>query len=499
MKTKPFIITAFVMMVLLMSGILTKHYTAHSKTETMLTHHSQKQIDSIVHSAMRNGKIPGVSVLIIKDNKIFLNKGYGYANVSQKTKVTPRTRFEIASNTKAFTGYSVLQLAKEGKLNLNDKVSKYVPGFYMNYDDEKKDITIKQLLGHTSGIPSDITEEDHYSEDYNSIKNIVDYAKGKELNEAPGDAFEYSNMNYDILGLIVQNVSHQSYQSYIKEHILSPLNMKDTTFKTTSKKGKNEASGYELISGDTEKTTPEFNIGDTPSAFMMSSTKDLENWIKMQLEPSDKTRSIVEQSHQAISKSEGIADANGYGAGWFINSNDHTIYHTGTLDNFSSEILLNPKKSYGIVVLANMNSSQVTNLTDNLNSQILNNEHYTTIEQKIDQSANFNHTITILSCIGTFIFLILSLSRLNKLKLKRIVYDKRKIAFISFLLLLTLFVLFSIAIYLLPLFILGNASWTFVLSWLPIHAKWLIASFYIFMLMIMIWLSVVILTRQPKT
>ncbi|WP_126493692.1 serine hydrolase domain-containing protein [Staphylococcus caprae] len=499
MKTKPFIITAFVMMVLLMSGILTKHYTAHSKTETMLTHHSQKQIDSIVHSAMRNGKIPGVSVLIIKDNKIFLNKGYGYANVSQKTKVTPRTRFEIASNTKAFTGYSVLQLAKEGKLNLNDKVSKYVPGFYMNYDDEKKDITIKQLLGHTSGIPSDITEEDHYSEDYNSIKNIVDYAKGKELNEAPGDAFEYSNMNYDILGLIVQNVSHQSYQSYIKEHILSPLNMKDTTFKTTSKKGKNEASGYELISGDTEKTTPEFNIGDTPSAFMMSSTKDLENWIKMQLEPSDKTRSIVEQSHQAISKSEGIADANGYGEGWFINSNDHTIYHTGTLDNFSSEILLNPKKSYGIVVLANMNSSHVTNLTDNLNSQILNNDHYTTIEQKIDQSANFNHTITILSCIGTFIFLILSLSRLNKLKLKRIVYDKRKIAFISFLLLLTLFVLFSIAIYLLPLFILGNASWTFVLSWLPIHAKWLIASFYIFMLMIMIWLSVVILTRQPKT
>lgn len=138
MKTKPFIITAFVMMVLLMSGILTKHYTAHSKTETMLTHHSQKQIDSIVHSAMRNGKIPGVSVLIIKDNKIFLNKGYGYANVSQKTKVTPRTRFEIASNTKAFTGYSVLQLAKEGKLNLNDKVSKYVPGFYMNYDDEKR-------------------------------------------------------------------------------------------------------------------------------------------------------------------------------------------------------------------------------------------------------------------------------------------------------------------------------------------------------------------------
>ena len=90
------------------------------------------------------------------------------------------------------------------------------------------------MLGHTSGIPSDITEEDHYSEDYNSLK----YAKGKELNNAPGDSFEYSNMNYDILGLIIQNVSHQSYQSYIKEHILEPLHMRHTSFKTTSKKGK---------------------------------------------------------------------------------------------------------------------------------------------------------------------------------------------------------------------------------------------------------------------
>lgn len=498
MKKKHFIITFVAMMILLLSGILTKHYTAHSKTESMLTHYSQKQIDNIVHSAMGNGKIPGVSVLIIKDNKVYLNKGYGYANVDQKIKVTPHTKFEIASNTKAFTGYGILQLAKEGKLNLNDQVSKYIPDFYMTYNDEKKDITIKQLLGHTSGIPSDITEEDHYSEEYNSLKHIVEYAKGKELNNAPGDGFEYSNMNYDILGLIIQNLSHQSYQSYIKDHILKPLNMRHTSFKTTSQKGKKDATGYELVSGEAVKTTPEFNIGDTPSAYMMTNTKDLEQWVKQQLKPSTKMKSIIKQSHQKISETENQSDNDGYAAGWFINSSTHIISHPGTLDNFSSEILLNPSKSYGIVVLSNMNSPQVENLAQNLSSQILNNNHYTTIEQKIDQSRSFNHTITFISSFGAFIFLLLILIRLNHLKHNRVIYDKRKVPFILFLVIITLFVLLSIAIYLLPLFVLGNVSWTFVLSWLPAHAKWLLTSVYLFLLMIMIWLSIHVLTRHSE-
>ncbi|MEJ7398425.1 serine hydrolase, partial [Staphylococcus epidermidis] len=79
--------------------------------------------------------------------------GYGYANVEKKIKAKPTTKYEIASNTKAFTGYAILDLAHKGKLHLNDKVSKYIPGFYMTYNDKKYDITIKQLLGQKSGIP----------------------------------------------------------------------------------------------------------------------------------------------------------------------------------------------------------------------------------------------------------------------------------------------------------------------------------------------------------
>lgn len=171
MKRKSFILIAIVMIILLISSILINHDIAHSQTKNKIIHQSKKQIDSMIQSTI-NYNVPGIAVLIIKNNKIFLNKGYGYANLEQKLKVTPRTNFEIASMTKAFTGYSILQLAKEGKLGLNDKVSKFIPGFYMRYDGKKKEITIKQLLGQTNGIPSDITEENHYSKDYSNIEKL---------------------------------------------------------------------------------------------------------------------------------------------------------------------------------------------------------------------------------------------------------------------------------------------------------------------------------------
>lgn len=318
------------------------------------------------------------------------------------------------------------------------------------------------------------------------------------MNHKPGETFEYSNMNYDILGLIIQKVSHQSYTSYIKEHVLNPLHMHNTTFKTTSKKGNRDASGYEMIDDNVKKTTPEFNIGDTPSAFMMSNTKDLEKLVKMQLKPSTRDQSIIEQSHQAMSKIEGILNTDSYGAGWFINSSEDIIYHTDTLDNFSSIILLNPKQSYGFVILANSNSPQVMNLAENLNSQILNYDYYTTLEQIIVQSKSIIKTMSIATSVGAILFLILSFIRLYKLKHKHIIYDKRRNSLIIFLIVISFYILLSIVFGLLPLFVLGNASWSFVLSWLPLHAQWLLASLYIFIVMITLWISIVILTRHPK-
>ena len=134
------------MFAILIAVIITKHFWAYNKNETLLTQSSQNYIDTIVKSDMKSGDIPGASILIIKDNKVFLNKGYGYANVEKKIKAKPTTRYEIASNTKAFTGYAILELAKNGKLSLNDHVSKYIPGFYMKYDGKNKTSRLNNCL-----------------------------------------------------------------------------------------------------------------------------------------------------------------------------------------------------------------------------------------------------------------------------------------------------------------------------------------------------------------
>ncbi|KAB2227078.1 serine hydrolase domain-containing protein [Staphylococcus epidermidis] len=496
MKIKLFVIVVIFLMTILSIISITTREITHSKNETILTHASQKHIDKMVETAMKKGDIPGLAILIIKDNKIFLNKGYGYANIEKKAKVNPHTQFEIASNTKAFTGYAILQLVQEGKINLNDKVSTFIPGFKMKYEDKKIDITIEQLLAQTSGIPGDITEENSYSKQYDSIENIVNFAKGKRLNHAPGETFEYSNMNYDILGLIIQNVTHQSYTSYIQKHVLAPLKMKHTTFKVNNTKANNEALGYIWEDNENKVAQPEFNIGDTPAAYMMSSTSDLAKWVQLQIHPTSKSQAqLIRQSHQVLSNSlNSEPNADSYGSGWFINTDDHLVLHTGVLDNFSSQILLNIRKSYGIVVLANTNSSQVTRLAEHLNTQIMNNRHYTTIEEKVNHTKNMQLIISTLADIFMVIFSILVFSKILKLRDGHIFIRKCLRTSIMFSIILLGFVAMNILFYLLPLIILGDATWGFVLSWLPLYSKYLIVSVYLAITMLLVWLSLLSIT-----
>ncbi|MBV5158982.1 serine hydrolase domain-containing protein [Staphylococcus epidermidis] len=498
MKIKLFVIVVIFLMTILSIISITTREIAHSKNETILTHASQKHIDKMVETAMKKGDIPGLAILIIKDNKIFLNKGYGYANIEKKAKVNPHTQFEIASNTKAFTGYAILQLAQEGKINLNDKVSTFIPGFKMKYEDKERDITIEQLLAQTSGIPGYITEENRYSKQYDSIENIVNFAKGKRLNHVPGETFEYSNMNYDILGLIIQNVTHQSYTSYIQKHVLAPLKMKHTTFKVNNTKSNNEALGYIWEDNENKVAQPEFNIGDTPAAYMMSSTSDLAKWVQLQIHPTSKSQAkLIRQSHQVLSNSlNSEPNADSYGSGWFINTDDHLVFHTGVLDNFSSQILLNIRKSYGIVVLANTNSNQVTRLAEHLNTQIMNNRHYTTIEEKVNQTKDMQLIISTLADIFMVIFSILVFSKILKLREGHIFIRKCLRTSIMFSIILLGFVAMNILFYLLPLIILGDATWGFVLSWLPLHSKYLVVSVYLAITMLLVWLSLISITYR---
>jgi len=482
-------------------AMIINHHINQKKTETMLSKSSQHYIDKIITSEMDSGHIPGLSVLIMKDNKVYLNKGYGYANTSTKVKATPKTRYEIASNTKAFTGYAILQLENEGKLHLSDKVSKYVPGFYMKYKDKRiDDITINQLIAQTSGIPGDITDNDTITSKNDSLSGIVDSIKGRELNNKPGDQFEYSNMNYDILGLIVQKVSGQSYSSYLENQIFSPLNMHQTYVKGDTEKKGSTAQGYEIKHGKAVKDNPKYNVGDGPAAYMVSSTKDLESWMSRQLNPTQATQSLVQSSHKPKVKTADDNKAPSYATGWFVDDSEANtiVYHPGTLENFSSYILLNKKKNYGIVVLANAYSDKTPDIAEDLNSQILNNKNYTTIENAINQSSLVSYVIITLSLFITIAIAFYMLRRIINIYHGTFVIHVQWKLLGYFLIIMAVFISLMTAIYLLPDLVMGNTNWDFIMVWLPLHAKLALWSVMLTILCATITLVTMLFSKKKR-
>ena len=274
--------------------------------------------------------------------------------------------------------------------------------------------------------------------------------------------------------------------------------MKHTTFKVNNTKANNEALGYIWEDNENKVAQPEFNIGDTPAAYMMSSTSDLAKWVQLQIHPTSKSQAkLIRQSHQVLSNSlNSEPNADSYGSGWFINTDDHLVFHTGVLDNFSSQILLNIRKSYGIVILANTNSNQVTRLAEHLNTQIMNNRHYTTIEEKVNQTKDMQLIISTLAVIFMVIFSILVFSKILKLREGHIFIRKCLRTSIMFSIILLGFVAMNILFYLLPLIILGDATWGFVLSWLPLHSKYLVVSVYLAITMLLVWLSLISTTYR---
>lgn len=474
------------------------YITLNSNMKTRLTNDSQQQIDTIIEHDLQKGHIPGASILIVKNGKVFLNKGYGYQDVDKKVKASPTTKYEIASNTKAFTGLAILKLAQEGRLNLNDAVSKHVPHFKMNYNGQNETITIKQLLAQTSGIPSDITSEDSVTNKNNRLNDVTRAIMGDELHHKPGKEFEYSNMNYDLLGLIIQNVTKQSYTKYITNSWLKPLHMTHTSFKQTNNKSKHDAIGYELQGSTPVVSKPEFNLWDTPSAYMLTSTEDLEHWIKFQLNPPNKYKSLVQQSHKNLSSTIGEPNANAYASGWFTNNDEHLVFHSGTLDNFSSFILLNPKQNYGIVVLANLNSEYVPKLVEHLNTQLLNHKQYSTVASVLNAHKDQFNIVTVLMTTLILLAFIFSAYRAWQMRHGKIILRKSKLTTFLSWLTLCLCIAIALILYALPYLILGSNNWSFVLTWLPIEIKLTLTTTFIALFSMLITILLVLHTTTIK-
>ncbi len=294
------------------------------------------------------GKFNG-SVLVATANEIVFQKGYGYKNAALKQPNDPNTIFQVGSVTKQFTSTIILQLQEEKKLSVQDKISKYFPNFPRG-----NDITIEHLVSHTSGIYS-YTNDGEFMQKQVSIPHsrdqMMDLFKDKPLNFEPGTKWSYSNSGYSMLGYIIEKVTGKPYEQVVREWILLPLQMSNSSFDFTHLKSPQKAVGY-FSMGENPAEAP---IVDSTVAYsagaLYSTVTDLYKWDRAIY-----TNKILNAENWKIAFTPIMSK---YGYGWTIDSllDRQFVAHSGGIHGFSSYIIRFPAEKVVIILLDNKGSA----------------------------------------------------------------------------------------------------------------------------------------------
>lgn len=473
-RTFAFIVTAYFVVT-----ILSLQLTALAVDGDSVISFAGEQFDNVVLDELTESKIPNAAIAIIRGDEV---ESLSYPNKVSEPADDEYTLFQIGSLSKSFTGLGVLLLEDNGLLSLDDPVSKYLSWFTVSYGGKSvppEAFTIANLLYQTSGFTNSEAKYPSAS-DGMSIEESVRQISGSDLEFYPSQRFAYANTNYRILGLIIEMVTGQSYDTFMTEHILLPLGLDSTyTDPQNAHSTGNVMEGSRLSFLRTWTYDIPVAEGNVPAGYIYSNTHDMSRWLQIhmgKIEVSDQLQRIIEKSHQPNPGS--VTDSSThYAAGWYVNDETGEIYHSGGNPNYSAYIEFRPRSNVAVCVLTNINASSNTN---NIAANILNMlEGKSTATYQADVWLIFDmifSAITVLGVAGAglLIFIVARLvrqlgnGRRERVKLTR----KRLLYFIppSFLTIFTI-----LAAVLLP--IIFGSRWTDMLVWAPISLLTGMAAF----------------------
>jgi CubicO group peptidase (beta-lactamase class C family) len=310
-------------------------------------------VDTFVLTEMANRRIPGLALAVIQNGALVKVKGYGLANIELDVPVTPQIVFQSGSVGKQFTATAIMQLVEEGKLRLDDRLTKYFP----QSPDSWRDITVRHLLTHTSGIPD-------WETDSTVINLRNDYTEGQLLHKAmslrldfqPGERWSYSNTGYVVLGILIHHVAGKFYGDVLRERVFQPLAMETTRIISEADIVPNRAAGYRLVDGDLknqEWVSPSLNTTADGSLYL--SILDLVKWdAGLNTEKILKKSSLEQMWTPVRLKSDSLHP---YGFGWDLSSVNgrKAIRHSGSWQGFNSYIARFVDDKLSIIVLVNRN------------------------------------------------------------------------------------------------------------------------------------------------
>jgi CubicO group peptidase (beta-lactamase class C family) len=321
-------------------------------------------IDAFVETEMDAQRIPGLALAVVRGERIVHARGFGEADSSGRA-VSPQTPFVIGSLSKSVTALAVMQLVEAGKVELDAPVQRYVPWFRVADEDASARITVRHLLNHTSGLSTKTGRSFQGSGDVSdaALERAVRKLGTAAPTEAVGETHQYSTINYSVLGLVVQEVSGQSYERYVEEHVFGPLGMRNSFTSEAEAEPRGLATGHNYRFGRPAAVDLPYNRGLLPAGYLISSAEDMGRYAIAQLNGGRLDGTAVlspagtaELQRPAVETPE---DGTSYAMGWFVGpvNGIPAVFHQGETFSYHANVVLLPGSDQGVVVLMNAENS----------------------------------------------------------------------------------------------------------------------------------------------
>jgi CubicO group peptidase (beta-lactamase class C family) len=322
---------------------------------------SATPVDDYIHSEMERQHIPGLSLLVSREGKTLRAQGYGLANVELQVPVKPETIFQSGSVGKQFTATAVMMLVEEGRIKLDDPITKYLKDAPASWNQ----VTIRELLSHTAGF-TDYPKNFDFRKDRTEAE-LLKIVEGIPLAFTPGTQWSYSNLGYLTLGILIHQVTGKFYGDFLQERIFRPLGMTTTRIISEADIIPNRAAGYRLVKGvlkNQEWVSPTLNT--TADGALYFSILDLAKWDAALYTDKLLRHSSLEEMWTPVKLKNGQPNSGDYGFGWSIESKNgrRVLDHGGAWQGFKAHISRYVDDKLTVVVLCNLDSADPGRIAD---------------------------------------------------------------------------------------------------------------------------------------
>ncbi len=358
------------------------------KDYTKSIKYATKILDAWLPWKIQYDRISGLAVGIVHNGKLVYQKGFGYADIESRVEITPKTCFRIASISKTFTAVAIMQLVEQGKINLDDKVEKYLPWFKaQTKDSDSSNITIRQVLSHTGGMSRDGNTPHWENDKFPDLAGLKKSISNKSVVFENLTHFKYSNFGFALLGKVIKKASGLDYDEYVTKHIIKKIGMERTASDYSKENDDWLAKGYSRPIPNKEREA--FPHAETrayaPATGFLSNVLDLTKYLAaMSLKRKEANILVGKESKKEMMREYWATgeenESYGLGFGIYKMGKRKIVGHGGGFAGFITQISLDTENDIGVITLTNTNHSSC----GSINSGI-----FETIYKFIDEKSKY--------------------------------------------------------------------------------------------------------------